>query len=358
MVSNPLPSQEYVNFLNSVKDQIQQSRIRAFRVVNRELLLLYQNLGRQIVEAQEKYGWGRSIVENLSKDLMKLFPGNSGFSPRNLWLMRQFHLEYVKFAILQPLVAEIPWAHNIAIMSRVSDLKAREYYIKATIELGWSKNVLMLQIKSMAYERRIAIEKQNNFDEVLPEHLAEQADLAMKDSYMLDFLGIKKPVVEAHLERQMILRIKDVILELGFGFAFISNQYKVKTPTNDYFIDLLFYNRYLKCLVAVELKAGAFKPEYAGKMNFYLNLLDDFTKAQDDNPSIGIILCSERDKFDVEYALRGLNKPVGIAEYRLTKDLPSELADKLPSAKILEDELTATCSAVMQMELFTEEEPV
>jgi len=356
MVNSALSSHEYVNFLNSIKNQIQQSRINAFRVVNRELLLLYQNLGKQIVEAQDKYGWGKSIVENLSKDLMKLFPGNSGFSPRNLWLMRQFYLEYVNCAILQPLVAEIPWAHNIAIMSRVADLKAREYYIKATIELGWSKNVLILQIKSMAYERHISVEKQNNFDEVLSEHFAEQADLAMKDTYMLDFLGIKKPVVEAHLERQMILRIKDVILELGFGFAFMGNQYRIKTPTNDYYIDLLFYNRYLKCLIAVELKVGAFKPEYAGKMNFYLNLLDDFTKAQDDNPSIGIILCSERDKFEVEYALRGLNKPVGIAEYKLTKDLPVDLAGKLPSAKILADELTATCSAVMQMEMFVEEE--
>jgi len=356
MVGSTIASHEYLNFLNLVKDQIQQSRINAFRVVNRELILLYQSLGKQIVEAQEKYGWGKSIVENLSKDLIKLFPGNSGFSPRNLWIMRQFHLEYVNYTILQQLVAEIPWGQNIAIMSQVTDINAREYYIKATIEMGWSRNVLIHQIKAMAYERHISVEKQNNFDKVLPEYLAEQADLAMKDTYMLDFLGIKKPVIEAHLERQMILRIKDVILELGFGFAFIGNQYKVKTPTNDYFIDLLFYNRYLKCLVAVELKAGAFKPEYAGKMNFYLNLLDDFTKAQDDNPSIGIILCSERDKFEVEYALRGLNKPVGIAEYRLTKDLPVDLADKLPSAKILADELTATCSAIMQMELALEAE--
>lgn len=355
MVGNASISNEYSNFLSSIKDQIQQSRINAFRVVNRELLLLYQNLGKQIVEAQEKYGWGRSIVENLSKDLMQLFPGNSGFSPRNLWLMRQFYVEYVDYAILQQLVAEIPWGQNIAIMSQVTDMQAREYYIKATIELGWSRNVLVHQIKSMAYERHMSIEKQNNFDEVLPEHLAEQADLAMKDTYMLDFLGIKKPVIEAHLERQMILRIKDVILELGFGFAFMGNQYKIKTPTNDYYIDLLFYNRYLKCITAVELKVGAFKPEYAGKMNFYLNLLDDFVKVKDDNPSIGIILCSARDKFEVEYALRGLNKPVGIAEYRLTKDLPLDLVDKLPSAKILADELMATCSAVMQRERLAEE---
>jgi predicted nuclease of restriction endonuclease-like (RecB) superfamily len=265
--------------------------------------------------------------------------------------MAYANLEYVNCTILQPLVAEIPWAHNIAIMSRVYDLKAREYYIKATIELGWSKNVLIHQIKDMAYERHTSIEKQNNFEPVLPEHLAEQADFAMKDSYMLDFLGIKKPIVEAHLEQQMVIKIKQVIMELGFGFAFIGNQYKVKTPSNDYFIDLLFYNRYLKCLVAVELKVGAFKPEYAGKMNFYLNILDDFVRAEDDNPSIGIILCTERDRFEVEYALRGLNKPVGVAEYRLTRDLPKELVDKLPSAKVLEQEL----NAVMQMELFVEE---
>jgi predicted nuclease of restriction endonuclease-like (RecB) superfamily len=236
-------------------------------------------------------------------------------------------------------------------MQKITDMKAREYYIKATIELGWSRNVLDHQIKAMAYERHMSIEKQNNFEEVLPAHLVEQADLAMKDSYMLDFLGIKKPIVEAHLEQHMVLKIKQVIMELGFGFAFMGNQYRVKTPSNDYFIDLLFYNRYLKCLVAVELKIGAFKPEYAGKMNFYLNLLDDFVRAKDDNPSMGIILCTARDRFEVEYALRGLNKPVGISEYQLTKDLPSELADKLPSAKVLADEL----GAVMQMELFTED---
>lgn len=244
---------------------------------------------------------------------MQQFPGNSSFAPRNLWWMRQFYIEYYNDTIMKQLVTEIPWGHNIAIMSKITDMKAREYYIKATIELAWSRNVLVHQIKSMAYERHTSIEKQNNFEAVLPEHLAEQADLAMKESYILDFLAIKDPIIEAHLEQQMVIKIKQVIMELGFGFAFVGNQYRIKTPTNDYFIDLLFYNRYLKCLVAVELKVGAFKPEYAGKMNFYLNLLDDFVRAEDDNPSIGIILCSERDKFEVEYALRGLNKPVGIA---------------------------------------------
>ncbi len=290
-------------------------------------------------------------VGRFSKDLMQQFPGTSSFSPRNLWWMRQFHIEYVNYEIMKQLVSEVPWGHNISIMQKITDMKVREYYIKATIELGWSRNVLDHQIKAKAYERHMTIEKQNNFEKVLPEHLAEQADLAMKDSYMLDFLGIKKPIVEAHLEQQMVAKIKQVIMELGFGFAFMGNQYKVKTPTNDYFIDLLFYNRYLKCLVAIELKIGAFKPEYAGKMNFYLNLLDDFVRAADDNPSIGIILCTERDRFEVEYALRGLNKPVGVAEYKLTKDLPKELADKLPSTKVLEDEL----NSIMQMELFAEE---
>lgn len=351
MIGSIMKPHEYVNFLNAIKDQIQQARINASKVVNRELVLLYQYIGQQIVASQEKYGWGRSFVENLSKDLMLQFPGNTSFSPRNLWWMRQLHVEYGNYTILKQLVSEIPWGHNISIMQKITDMKAREYYIKATIELGWSRNVLDHQIKAMAYERHMSIEKQNNFEEVLPAHLVEQADLAMKDSYMLDFLGIKKPIVEAHLEQQMVAKIKQVIMELGFGFAFMGNQYKVKTPSNDYFIDLLFYNRYLKCLVAVELKIGAFKPEYAGKMNFYLNLLDDFVRAKDDNPSMGIILCTARDRFEVEYALRGLNKPVGISEYQLTKDLPSELADKLPSAKVLEEEL----SAVMQLELFAEE---
>jgi predicted nuclease of restriction endonuclease-like (RecB) superfamily len=204
--------------------------------------------------------------------------------------------------------------------------------------MRWSRNVLLNQIKSNGYERHKGVEKQHNFNKALPEHLAEQADQAMKDVYMLDILGVATPVLEAELEARMVNKIKDVMLELGYGFSFIGNQYRI-AQNGKYFIDLLFYNRRLKALVALELKSGKFKPEYAGKMNFYLNLLDDFVKEKDENPSIGIILCAERDTFEVEYALRSLQKPVGVAEFQLTRELPKELSDKLPNAKFLEEEI-------------------
>lgn len=213
------------------------------------------------------------------------------------------------------------------------------YYLQATAEMGWSRDVLLHQIKAKAYERHALQAKQHNFERALPAHLAEQADKSMKDIYMLDFLGITKPIVEREIEQRMVAAIKDVLLELGYGFSFLGNQYRIKTENNEYFVDLLFYHRRLKCLVAIELKAGRFQPEFAGKMNFYLNLLDDYVKEKDENPSIGIVLCADRDHFEVEYALRGIQKPIGVAEYDLTNKLPRQLVDKLPDAKQLKSEI-------------------
>ena len=264
---------------------------------------------------------------------------NVSVNQNHLWYMRQFYLEYKNDENLQQLVGDFPWGQNIVIISKVKDRNARRYYIQATLEMGWSRNVLFHQIQSQAYERHYLPDKQHNFKKALPEHLAEQADNAMKDVYMLDMLGVAEPMLEAQLESRIVNKIKAVMLELGYGFAFIGNQYRIVANNKEYFIDLLFYNRRLHALVAFELKAGRFKPEYAGKMNFYLNLLDDFVREEGENPSIGIILCSERDYFEVEYALRGIEKPVGVSEYRLTRELPPELKNKLPDAKQLEDQL-------------------
>ena len=253
--------------------------------------------------------------------------------------VRQFYLEYQSYEKLPQLVAEIPWGHHLELMAKIKDPEEREYYLKDTGEMGWSRNVLLHQIKSDAYQRHQLANKQHNFENALPAHLAEQADEAMKDVYMLDMLGITKPVLERELEQKMVAKIQGVMLELGYGFAFIGNQYRIVANEKEYFIDLLFSNRRLNSLVAVELKIGRFKPEYAGKMNFYLNLLDDFVREPGENPSIGIILCTERDYFEVEYALRGLEKPVGVADYLLTQDLPEALRSKLPDAKLLEQEL-------------------
>lgn len=338
----------YADMLRSIKTAVSASQLRAQRTVNRELIGLYWIIGREIAQRQEQEGWGKSVVEQLSRDLCQEFPGQQGFSMQNLWYMRQFFLEYQAEPNLQQLVGEIPWGQNLLIMAKVKDPAARAYYLRKTSEQGWSRNVLLNQVNGQAYERHILAEKQHNFAETLPEHLAGQADEAMKDVYLLDFLGIGKPVVEREMERRMVNRIKDVILELGYGFAFLGNQYRVSLEGKDYFIDLLFYHRRLKSLVAVELKSGAFLPEYAGKMNFYLNLLDDFVREPDENPSIGIILCADRNRVDVEYALRGIEKPMGVAGYSLTHDLPKELAGKLPNAKQIEAEILRELGAEVE----------
>ncbi len=260
--------------------------------------------------------------------------------------MRQFYQEYQGDTNLQQLVGEIPWGQNLAILAMVKDRDARQYYLKATIAMGWSRNVLIHQIESQVYERHQLAEKQHNFQSALPEHLAEQADQTMKDVYMLDMLGVEKPVLEAELESRIVSKIKDVMLELGYGFAFIGNQYRIVANNKEYFIDLLFSNRRLNALVAFELKVGSFKPEYAGKMNFYLNLLDDYVREQNENPSIGIILCKERDHFEVEYALRGIDKPVGVSGYGLTRKLPPELHNKLPDPELLEKEMRKEMGAI------------
>jgi len=381
-------SSEYLRVLNDIKSQIQSARIKATHKVNRQLIDLYWNIGKLIVEKQAKFGWGKAIIETLSKDIRKEFPGIAGYSPDNLWRMRQIYVEYsdsqileqlvpeliqllqkegkitknnssfleqpvpeipdvvgsqVKrkwvLRVLKQLVAEIPWGHNLLIMKKVKDIRPRLYYIISTARCGWSRDVLLNQIKADAYGRHRFENKQHNFTETLPMHLAEQADEAVKDTYMLDFLGITKPVLEQEMERRMVNKIRDVLIEFGHGFAFMGNQYRIKTETKEYFIDLLFYHRKLKCLVAIELKMNEFKPEYAGKMNFYLNLLDDYIREDNENPSIGIILCAERDRLEVEYALRGIDKPVGVAEYRLTKELPAELRGNFPSVEDIKTEL-------------------
>ncbi|MCK4329122.1 DUF1016 family protein [candidate division WOR-3 bacterium] len=325
---------DYLQFLKEIKEKIISARVSAYRKLNRELIRLYWEIGKNIVERQEKFGWGRSVVERLSKDLIAEFKGREGFSPNNLWRMRNFYLTYKDNLKLAQLVQEIPWGQNIVIMQRVKIPEVKEYYIKATIQFGWSRNVLVHQIEAEAY-KQTKIKKIHNFPETLPAHLAEQADLTMKDTYTLDFLDIAEPISERKLERELISNLKNFITELGLGFCFIGSQYSLRLKDKEYYIDLLFFHRHLSCLVAFDLKIGEFKPEYAGKMNFYLNLLDDLVRLPEENPSIGIILCKDRDRLVVEYALRGIRKPIGVSKYRLTKKLPKKFAKSLPSPEEL-----------------------
>ena len=325
---------DYFKFLKEIKEKIVSARITAYRKLNRRLIKLYWDIGENIVERQEKFGWGRSIVEKLSKDLIAEFEGKEGFSPNNLWRMRNFYLTYKDNLKLAQLVQEIPWGQNIVIMQRVKIQEIKEYYIKATIQFGWSRNVLVHQIEAEAH-LQTKTKKMHNFPKALPAHLAEQADIAIKDSYTLDFLDVEEPIKERELERQLLMHLKNFITELGLGFCFIGSQHPVRLKDKEYYIDLLFFHRDLHCLVAFDLKIGEFKSEYAGKMNFYLNLLDDLVRRPNENPSIGIILCKDRGHLEVEYALRGIRKPIGVSKYRLTKKLPKKLTKSLPSPELL-----------------------
>ena len=349
-------SADYAVWLAEVKTRIQSARISAARAVNRDLILLYWDIGRGIVEKQEQLGWGKSVVDRLSRDLRAAFPTVTGFSPRNLWDMKRFYVTYSEPEVwrqavaksdyggnteefLRQLVAEIPWGHNLLILNKITDCSERLYYLRAIAQFGWTRNVLLNQIKAGAYEHSLAEGKTHNFSAVLSEYLAEQAEEALKSSYSLEFLGISHEAKEREIERRLVEQVQDFILELGYGFCFIGRQHRLSLGDKEYFVDLLFYHRFLKSLVALELKAGSFEPEYAGKMDFYLNILNDKERAADDNPSIGIILCAEKDSLEVEFALKSKTNPIGVAEYQLQTTLPKELRGKLPTSRQLSQAL-------------------
>ena len=321
----------YKKLFDDVIQVIEKTRIKAYKSLTKHQLSLNFEIGKIIVESQEKQGWGKGVVDDLSNDINKVIDGVKGYSPQNLWRMRSFYLEYKDFPELLKLAIQIPWSQNLLIISKASEEKERRYYLEATIKLGWGRAVLLNQIKANAYAHHMANMKLHNFKKALPVHLSEQAKEALKSEYNLDFLGITGPVSERELENRLIENVRDLLMELGFGFCFISNQYRIKLREKEYFLDLLFYHRILKCLVAVDLKVVGFEPEFAGKMNFYLEVLDDTIKEENDNPSIGIILCPEKDDIEVEYALRASNKPIGVSEYRLTQQLPERLKGKIPT---------------------------
>ncbi len=327
----------YNQFLKQVVDKISNTKINLARIVNTELVSLYWNIGKLILEKQQEQEWGNSIVEKLAADLQIKFPSYEGFSSRNLWDMRRFYEAYKNHPKLRQLVAEIPWGHNLLLLNKITDTEECLYYAGATRQMGWSRNVLLNQIKANAYTRHKKNPKQHNFKKALPAHLQEQADEILKSKYNLDFLGINKPVHERQFENRLIEKIKNFILELGYGFSYIGNQYRIPLNGKEYFVDLLFFHRHLQCLVAIDLKIGGFEPEFAGKMNFYLNLLDDHVKLANENPSIGIILCAEKNSVEVEYALKGINKPIAVSEYELRKTIPKKLQKQLPSTKELTD---------------------
>ncbi len=334
-------SADYRQFVEELKSRVTSARISAARAITHEAILLYWDIGCGIVEKQREHGWGDSVVEMVAGDLQRAFPGAKGFSPQNVWRMQQLYILHNEPEFLSQLVREmakegreaptgenlshvvremvssVPWGHHANALLRVSDPAARLWYLRATARFGWSRNVLLNQIKAGAYERAVTEKKTHNFDLALPEHFAEQAEEMLKSSYNLEFLGLRSAVRERELEDRLITRLQSFLLELGYGFCFVGRQHRIALGKKEYFIDLLFYHRFLKTLVAFDLKVGPFEPEFTGKMDFYLNLLNDKERGPDDQPSIGIILCAEKDDVEVEYALRTKANPIGVAAYAL-----------------------------------------
>ena len=302
----PAPA-DYAGLLVEVRTRIRAAQYTALRAVNQELVALYWDIGRMIARRQDRAGWGKSVVENLAQDLQKEFPGIHGFSAQNLWYMRQFHLTYQGNEKLQPLVGEISWAKHLIIMAKCGEDLEREFYIRMTRKFGWTKNVLALQIENQAYEKTLL--NPTNFDRTVPAEIRQQAKLAVRDEYTFDFLELGEEHGERELERALISKVERFLREMGGRFAFLGSQYRLEIGSEEYFIDLLLYHRGLRCLMAVELKIGPFKPEYVGKMQFYLAALDDRVRMPEETPSIGMILCRSKEKALVEYALRAM--PLG-----------------------------------------------
>ena len=335
----------YGSFIKEIKDLIYRRQYEAMKRVNVELMQLYWEIGEEIDRQQREKGWGKSIVEVLAKELQKEFPGVQGFSARNLWLMRNFYLEYSQNAnlqpsvadsaghsqntILPPLVAEISWSKNVVIMQKCKNPLEREFYIKMTKRYGWTKDVLINNIENQAFEKYLT--NQTNFDETVPEKYRFQAKLAVKDDYNFDFIEMGIEHCEAELEAGIINNIRAFLSEMGGDFSFVGNQYHLDIADDDYYIDLLLYHRRLRCLIAIDLKIGGFKPEYAGKMQFYLAALDETMKLAEENPSIGIIICKSKNRTMVEYTLKSTNKPIGVATYSFYESLPEEMRSLLPS---------------------------
>lgn len=328
----------YFEWLEDVKQNIRSMQAKASRQVNTSLLALYREMGKQIVEKQERENWGNAIVDRLAGDLRREFPGTSGFSRSNLFYMRQLYLFYRDAPeFVQQAAGQIPWWHNVLIFTHAQSIAEATFYIHKTIENNWSRNLLNIQIESGLF-RRLG-KSVNNFDFTLPEPNAALAQETLKDPYIFDFLTLSEDMRELELERQLTTHITQFLLELGAGFAFVGRQYPIEVGEKTYYLDLLFYHIRLRSFIIIDLKLDAFKPEYAGKMNFYLSAVDDVLKSGQDQPSIGLILCKSKSRIEAEYALRNLKSPIGVSDFLFTASLPDDFDQQLPSVAFIEKEI-------------------
>lgn len=319
----------YISVLETISNKIIAAQTRAMQAVNYELINVYRDIGKTIHEQQQIAEWGASVVEQLAHDLQNSFPGMRGFSSRNLWRMKDFYLSYSENKKLTTLSAEISWSHNVAVLEKCKDILEKEFYIRMSKRNSWSYRVMLNQIDNKTYEKTMA--SQTNFDKNLPEKMRPEAKLAVKDEYVFSFLELGEEHSEYELERAIVRNIEHFLREVGNIYAFMGSQYRLEVDGQEFFIDLLLYHRKLKSLVAIELKVGPFIPEYIGKMQFYLSVLNDTVRLEDENPSIGIILCKEKSRMVVEYSLKETNKPINVASYKTVTKLPKELKNELPS---------------------------
>lgn len=332
----PLPA-DYAAWLAELKQRIHGAQQRAARAVNRELVLLYWQIGRDILQRQGREGWGAKVIERLAQDLRNAFPDMKGFSRANLMYMRAFADAWPDEAIVQQTVGQLPWGHNLVLLTRLKAADQRLAYARAAIEHGWSRNVLGIHIERRLLEREG--KALTNFAARLPGPGSDLAHESLKDPYLFDFLGVGEEAGERAIEDAIVRHITRFLLELGAGFAFVGKQVHIEVGGEDFYIDLLFYHLKLRCYVVIELKAGAFKPEHAGQLGFYLSAVDAQMRNGDDGPTIGLLLCKSRNKVVAEYALRDSSKPIGIAEYQLIEALPEELQTSLPSIEAIEQAL-------------------
>jgi predicted nuclease of restriction endonuclease-like (RecB) superfamily len=337
-MTNNITNDNYKQFLNDLKSRVETSRYKASLSVNREMILLYHHIGTEILRSQDKHGWGAKIIDQLSRDLRSEFPDMKGFSPQNLKYMKRFAEEYNVEEIGQQAVDQLPWGHNITLMYEIADKKEREFYIQKVKEHGWTRNILSMQIETNLYSREG--KAVTNFSATLPALHSDLAQATLRNPYLFDFLSLGKDAHEREVEKALVAHIERFLLEIGEGFAFLGRQYHLQVEDQDFYLDLLFYNIKLRSFLVVELKSGKFKPEYTGKMNFYLSAVDDLLRQPSDNPSIGLILCRSKVGVLAEYALRDMSKPIGLAEYRLTELLPKEIKTILPTIEELEVELS------------------
>ena len=323
-------TKEYLSIIENIKSEITAAQYRAAVHANVDMLLLYHDIGCVI---NEHKSWGNKFIDNLATDIRIAFPESKGYSVRNLKYMAKFAETYPDREFVQQVVAQIPWGHNIVLLDKVADMDERKWYIKKSAENGWSRNVLVHQIESNLYQRQVLADKVTNFEHRLPSPQSELAVQTMKDPYVFDFIPFREDMLERDIEQALVRDVTKLLLELGTGFAFLGNQYPLNVGGDDFYIDLLFYNLNLRCYVVIELKTGDFKPEYAGQLNFYLSAVDGILKKEQDNPSIGLLLCKSKNNVVAEYSLKDISKPIGVSEYKITSSLPDDLEKQLPSVE-------------------------